>query len=70
MPVLGQSLSMLVNHYSHHLPAHLSEQEQIIEKFPNHTYKEELVLSGLTTFFVRQEQFCNNLFNQIVESEG
>ena len=55
----------------HHLPAHLSDQmEQIIENYPKHTYRGALVLSGLTTFFVRQEQFCNNLFNQIVGSEG
>lgn len=54
-----------------HLPAHLSNQmEQIIQNYPKHTYRGALVLLGLTTFFVRQEQFCNNLFNQIVGSEG
>ena len=54
----------------HHLPAYLSDRmEQIVENYPQHTYRGALVLSGLTTFFVRQEHFCNNLFNQIVGSE-
>ena len=71
VPVIDQSLSMLVNHFIIYLHIYrIKIMEQIIENYPKHTYRGALVLSGLTTFFVRQEQLCNNLFNQIVGSDG
>ena len=69
VPVLDQSLSMLVNHFIIYLHIYRIEWSRFVENYPKHTYRGALVLACLTTFFVRQEQFCNNLFNQIVGSE-
>ena len=41
-------------------------KKNIENYYPEHTYREALVISRLTTFFDRRKQLCNDLFSQRV----